>query len=128
MLYRIVTERKNTAEVRRILASYGLDYTIYHGMGAYLGTPEPCTIVELSFVSLAAVQAVAYDIGRANTQAVVMVQSIPCDVVMIPTTADAPAPVLSNHAHARPLFAAYSDRITRESFNLSDDMLTEGRA
>jgi hypothetical protein len=50
-MYRILTENKNTDQVKRMLGGLGLDYTVYYGDGSWHGRAENSMTIELDNVS-----------------------------------------------------------------------------
>jgi len=87
MLYRIVTQRKRVRRIRKICNRLFDGYTMYPADGAWKGIAEKSLVVEvltdgLSYASVRVKQA-AQEIRELNRQECVLVQSFPCNGVLV---------------------------------------------
>jgi len=75
-LYRIFTEHKNTEHVTKIVGRYFKGFTLLNGIGYWQGMPEQSLVVEIigTESDRAAIEAIAYEIKKANAQEAVLIQ------------------------------------------------------
>ena len=77
MLYRILTERKNTTDIATIVSRHFDGFTMLEGHGYWKLRPEPCLIIEIETDEGTKVSTAASEIKHRNLQDAVMVQRIP---------------------------------------------------
>ena len=80
MLYRIITEDKNTEVVCGIIGSVFEGYTKYTGVGYWKGERENCLIIEIDGDEsiCPAIVSLCKRIKEVNVQEAVLLQSIEC--------------------------------------------------
>jgi sugar phosphate isomerase/epimerase len=76
-MYRILTEEKNVDEVKAILKSLGLDFTLFRALGSWRGKEENSLAIELDNVSRHRAEHAAMSIKSMNDQDAVLLQEIP---------------------------------------------------
>ena len=76
-MYRILTENKNPDQIKKILESLCLDYTVYYGDGSWHGQTENSIMIELDNTSGAIAETAARLIKETNFQQSVLLQEIP---------------------------------------------------
>ena len=86
MLYRILTERKNTKQVEGIVSKYFTGYTILKADGYWKRERENSLIIEIDTngggnpkTNKVKLNAIADAIKRLNQQQAVLIQAIPVD-------------------------------------------------
>lgn len=74
-LYRIYTENKNLFSLKSIIKKHLRNFTLYEGIGCYLGGEEPCLIIEVVAISeyRKKIEAVAKSIKKINRQHSVLI-------------------------------------------------------
>lgn len=77
VLYRILTEQKNIDQIKSLLRSYGLDYTLFYGEGAWQGNPENSMAIELANLPRVLAESVSITIKQMNGQEAILLQEIP---------------------------------------------------
>jgi hypothetical protein len=76
-MFRILTERKNVAQVKAELVRLGLDYTVYYGEGTWQGQQENSVAIELDNITREFAERAAIAIKMMNRQEAVLLQEIP---------------------------------------------------
>lgn len=76
-MYRILTEAKNVEQIKAVLRGFGLDFTLFPGVGSWRGQEERSVAVELDNVSHNAAEQVAQTIKSMNDQAAILLQEFP---------------------------------------------------
>ncbi len=86
MLYRILTENKNNAEITSIVDKYFEGFTILTGIGYWHGIPENSLIIEIysdAFCAKNNINEIAEQIKELNSQEAVLVQEIKCNANLV---------------------------------------------
>jgi len=76
-MYRIVTENKNVDAIKKLLGSFGLDYTMYYCEGSWRLQSESSVVIELERTSEDIAEMVAESIKETNDQESVLLQNMP---------------------------------------------------
>ncbi len=87
-MYRLLTERKNVSEIRKLLGRLRLDYSIFFGVGGYHLSPEKTMAIELDMITYQTARDAAMEIGLLNRQRAVLLQEVPVvsDLIEMPHT------------------------------------------
>jgi hypothetical protein len=85
-MLRIVTENKNLTGIKKILAHWNLDYTMFPAIGSWKGVEEPSLVIEICGFSRWIVKSAAKDILVTNFQESVLLQEFSVNSEFITAT------------------------------------------
>lgn len=85
MIYRICTENKNKEYIENLVADQFVCFSIFEGIGYWLGTRELslCIEIDIKCDERSKVVAIAENIKKHNNQEAVLVQEIKSNSILI---------------------------------------------